>query len=91
METPKTIYLKNYSPPAFIVDHIDLTFDIEDDQTRVISRLHVRKDRGIADQNPSLVFDKGDYEILSVIADGMVLLPGEYGTKNDSLSRSQKE
>ena len=86
METPKTIYLKNYSPPAFIVDHIDLTFDIEDDQTRVISRLHVRKDRGIADQIPSLVFDKGDYEILSVIADGMVLLPGEYGTKNDSFT-----
>ncbi len=83
MEKPKTIYLKNYTSPAFIVDHMDLTFDIREDQTTVISRLAVRKNRSEADQNTPLVFDKGDYEILSVIAGGMVLLPGEYGADDD--------
>ncbi|OGR56372.1 MAG: aminopeptidase N [Desulfobacula sp. RIFOXYB2_FULL_45_6] len=86
METPKTIYLKDYSTPAFIVDHIDLTFDIEDGQTKVTSRLNVRKNRDAANQTDSFVFDKGDCEIVSVIADGMVLLPGEYETDNDSFT-----
>jgi aminopeptidase N len=86
MKTPKTIYLKNYTPPRFIVDHIDLTFDIKDDQTRVTSRLHVLKNRDMADSNTPLVFDKGDCEILSVVAGGMVLLPGEYGVEDDFFS-----
>src|SRR3989339_1165249 len=86
MKTPKTIYLKDYTPPAYIVDHIDLTFDIEDDQTKVISRLHVLKSRDVADPNTTLAFDKGDCEILSVIAGGMVLLPGEYGTDSDTFT-----
>ncbi|MFA5905243.1 MAG: aminopeptidase N, partial [Desulfobacula sp.] len=83
MKNPKTIYLKDYTPPLFIVDHIDLTFDIGDDQTKVISRLTVRKNMDIADQNIPLSFDKGDCEIISVIADGMMLLPGEYGLTDD--------
>src|SRR3989339_148386 len=86
MKTPKTIYLKDYTPPAYIVDHIDLTFDIEDAQTKVISRLHVRKNRDVADPDTTLAFDKGDCEILSVIADGMVLLPGEYGANDESFT-----
>ncbi len=86
MKKPKTIYLKDYISPAFIVDHVDLTFDIRDDQTTVISRLTVRKNMDIADQNTLLVFDKGDYEIISVIAGGMVLLPGEYGADDDTFT-----
>ncbi len=86
METCKIIYLKNYNPPVYIVDYIDLTFDIRDDQTQVSSKLNVRRNKDIAGQNTPLVFNKGDCEILSVIADGMVLLPSEYGADDESFT-----
>jgi aminopeptidase N len=37
----------------------------------------------VADKPTAIVFDKGDFEISSVIADGMVLMPGEYETGHD--------
>jgi aminopeptidase N len=86
MKTLRTIYLKDYTPPTFIVDTIDLTFDIREDETMATSRLHVRRNTDRVDQNTALVFDKGDYEILSVIADGMVLLPGEYGADHETFT-----
>ena len=86
MKTPRTIYLKDYTPPAFIVDSIDLTFDIREDETMVTSKLNVRRNMDRADQNTALVFDKGGYEILSVIAAGLVLSPGEYGMENESFT-----
>ncbi|MDA8134487.1 MAG: aminopeptidase N [Desulfobacteraceae bacterium] len=86
MKTPRTIYLKDYTPPAFIVDTIDLTFDIREDETMATSRLHVRRNTDREDQNTALVFDKGDYEILSVIADGLVLLPGEYRADDETFT-----
>ncbi len=83
MEKPKTIYLKDYTPPKFFVDHVDLIFDIEDDQTKTTSKLTIRKNKNVADEQTSLVFDKGPLEIVSVVADGMLLLPEEYQVGDD--------
>ncbi len=80
MKTPKKIYLKDYTPPAFFVDQADLTFEIKEDQTQVSSHLKIRKNKMAADKDTSLVFDKGSFDIISVIAGGMVLLPEEYET-----------
>jgi len=78
MKTPEKIYLKDYTPPAFFVDHADLTFEIKEDHTRVSSNLKIRKNKAVADANSPLVFDMGKFEIISVIAGGMVLMPHEY-------------
>jgi aminopeptidase N len=76
---PYTVkYLKDYRPAAFIVDTIDLTFDIFDEATRVTSRLKIRRNSEVADESTPLVLNKGRYEISSVVANGMLLLPGEY-------------
>lgn len=83
MEKPKTVYLKEYTPPEFIVDQVDLIFEIEDDQTKVTSTLKIRKSKDVADEQTPLVFDKGQFEICSVVADGMVLLPEEYLVGDD--------
>jgi len=83
MEKPKTIYLKDYRQPEFIVDRIDLTFEIDTHQTKVTSLLNIHKHEDLKNKPIPLVFDKGDYDILSVIADGMVLLPGEYESGGD--------
>lgn len=80
MKTPETIYLKNHRPAEFMVDAIDLTFEINEDQTRVTSVMQIHKNKDAPGEHPSLIFDKGPLEILSVVADGMVLLPEEYQT-----------
>ncbi|NOX32324.1 MAG: aminopeptidase N [Deltaproteobacteria bacterium] len=83
MKTHETIYLKDYKKAQFIVDEVDLTFDIREDQTKVTSILKIHKNLDIAGEKTSLVFDKGDFKIASVIANGMLLLPGEYEAKNE--------
>ncbi len=80
MKTPQTKYLKDYRPFEFIVDHVDLKFDIRKDHTQMTSTLKLRKNTDIAQENSPLVLNKGPYEITSVIAGGMVLLPSEYQT-----------
>ncbi|MGB2408821.1 MAG: hypothetical protein ACPH9T_07865, partial [Paracoccaceae bacterium] len=35
----QTIYLSDYKPPAFLVDDVHLTFQLDPRKTRVISRI----------------------------------------------------
>ncbi|MCP4022645.1 MAG: aminopeptidase N [Desulfobacteraceae bacterium] len=83
MKTHNKIYLKDYVPPNFLIDHIDLTFELTNDYTQVTSLLQVVKNKDVANDATSLVFDKGDFKISSVIANGMVLLPDEYEAGKD--------
>jgi aminopeptidase N len=83
MKKPKTIYLKDYKPPAFMVDTIDLTFEMNENQTQVTSVMQIHRNQEEEDKYAPLVFDKGDFEILSVVADGMVLLADEYQIGDD--------
>ncbi len=39
----KTIYLKDYQQPDFWIEHVDLTFELEEEQTRVVSKLQLKK------------------------------------------------
>ena len=78
MNEHKKIQLKDYRPFEFIIDHVDLIFDIRDDHTRVTSKLKMRKDPAWTDETTPLVLNKGKFDIVSVVAGDMVLLPGEY-------------
>jgi len=78
MKTLNKIYLKDYIPPSFFIDQVDLIFDIGKDQTKVTSNLKIKKNSDVADKTTPLVLNIGDYKIISVIADSMVLLPKEY-------------
>jgi aminopeptidase N len=40
---PKPIYLKDYQRPAFIVNQIDLTFNLDDQHTIVHSRMDIQR------------------------------------------------
>jgi len=41
----KTIFLKDYKVPDFIIEHVDLTFELEEERTRVYSILKLKKQR----------------------------------------------
>ena len=39
----KTIYLKDYQQPDFWIEQVDLTFELEEQRTRVVSQLQLKK------------------------------------------------
>ncbi len=62
---PKTIHLKDYTPPPFKVESVDLDVDIRDDHAIVRAKLAVRR---LAPGN--LVLDGDEVELVSVAVDG---------------------
>ena len=67
-DTPQTVYLKDYTPPAFLVDAVDLDFVIGADSTTVSATLAMR--RNPATPKQPLVLDGDELETLSVAVDG---------------------
>jgi len=49
----KTIYLKEYKKPDFLIEHVELTFELDEEQTRVYSVLQIR--RNTSDETAPLV------------------------------------
>lgn len=49
----KSIYLKDYQQPDFLIDHVDLTFELHEEQTRVVSVMQISKNT--TDENTSLI------------------------------------
>ena len=82
MEKHKKKYLKDYRPPEYWIDKIDLHFDLNENQTKVTSKMNIRRNLNSADKNTPMVFNCAAEEVLSVIAEDMVLYPGEYELKD---------
>src|SRR5689334_25323853 len=62
---PKTIHLKDYAPPAYRVESVDLDIDIRDDHALVRARLAIGR-QGAA---VPLVLDGEELELLSLSVD----------------------
>ncbi len=67
-DTPQTVYLRDYTPPAFLVDTVDLDFVIEAGATTVSAALALRRNPARPPQ--PLVLDGEELETLSVAVDG---------------------
>jgi aminopeptidase N len=77
---PKTIHLKDYTPPAFRVETIDLDVDIRADDALVTARLEVRRNA----PGP-LVLDGDELELVSVALDGKPLGKDRFSVKAEEL------
>ena len=49
--TPKTIHLKEYTPPLFFIDTVNLRFELGEEETRVVSELEVRRNNTVDGAN----------------------------------------
>ena len=66
LKKPQAQYLKDYQAPPFLIDHIDLTFDLLPLNTRVTSIMTItKKIAGVAD----LVLDGIDLTLISITVD----------------------
>ena len=60
-DTPQTVYLKDYTPPAFWIDTVDLDFDIDAGGTTVSATLALRLARVCENATiVTIVCDRGD-------------------------------
>ena len=80
-EAPITIHLKNYQAPAWLVDAVDLRFNILEAHTEVFARLTVRRNPARTDKAP-LMLDGEDMKLKQLVVDGRVMAAGAF-TLND--------
>ena len=81
---PQAIHRRDYAPPAYRTENTALAFDLEDGETTVRSRLHIRRAPD-AEAAAPLVLDGQDLELLSVHLDGRLLSGNEYQVDEESL------
>ena len=81
---PGAIRLRDYRPPAFLIDTVDLLFDLRETGTRVVSRLAIR--RNPEGEGGSLRLDGEGLEPVWVRLDGRELTSEHYRIDADSLT-----
>jgi aminopeptidase N len=64
--TPRTLHLKDYTPPAFLIPRVELDVDIREDHALVKAKLQVRRNGG----SGPLALDGDELELVSVTLDG---------------------
>ena len=82
---PQTIYLKDYAPPAFLVEHVALDVDIRQDDALVQAKLRIRRNPKAADPKAPLALDGEELELMSVAIDGARLRDNTYSLDPERL------
>jgi aminopeptidase N len=83
---PPTIYLKDYQPPAFLIDRVTLDVDIRADDTIVRATLAVRRNPAAARHDAPLDLDGDELELVSVAVDGALLRANQYAVSPAKLT-----
>ncbi|OOZ43463.1 aminopeptidase N [Solemya velum gill symbiont] len=71
----RAIHLSDYQPPAYLVDQVDLTFDLRNKGTKVKARLELRRN---GEHNDPLLLDGEQLNTLSVAIDGNKLAESDF-------------
>ncbi len=84
--SPIRIYRKDYRPPAFWIDEVDLDFHLRDEETLIRARLRMRRNRAGARADVPLVLDGVGLELRAIFVGERELAPGEYEVGPESLT-----
>ncbi len=71
------IRLADYAPPAFLIDTVDLTFELDEAATKVVSRLALRRNPA-AQNGAGLHLDGEALTLVRLTRDGSRLAEGDY-------------
>jgi aminopeptidase N len=85
MADNKKHYLKDYKKPDYLVDHVDLEFDLDETQTVVTSSLTVRADYDDDGKVKPMFLDGEELKLLSVSIDGKKLKKDEYELTDEGM------
>jgi len=85
---PKSIYLKDYQPSDFIIEHVYLHFDLNEEQTDVKSVLKMQRNPKSKHQKAALILNGENMELKAVSIDGRLLEDSEYKVNDTHLTIS---
>ena len=83
-ETGQVFKLKDYKPTDFVVERIDLTFELDPKETKIVSRVIMHRREGVA-ADAELVLDGDELTLDSVQLDGNDIEPSLYEATPESL------
>ncbi len=69
---PQPVRLAEYTPPAYLIDHVHLTFRLHPEKTRVLSRIDFRRNPGV-EVGADLLLDGENLKLISARIDGSSL------------------
>jgi len=75
---PQPVRLAEYRPPPFLIDTVDLVFELEDRDTRVKSRLRIRRNPSSSDPTAPLHLDGEELALVSLALNGELLGANRY-------------
>ena len=83
----RTVHLKDYRPPAFLIETTDLRVELFEDCALVRARLRLRRNEasGVVHE-PDLVLQGEHLELERVLLDATELQPGQYLTSAETLT-----
>jgi aminopeptidase N len=82
----QTIYRKDYTPPAYVVDTIHLRFELGEETTRVNSRLAIRANDETARGAQPLHLDGHRCDLVGLSLDGIPLSKDRYTVDDEGLN-----
>ena len=85
-DTPQTIRLGDYLPPEFLIDRVDLHFDLGEEETRVSARLELRRNPRSSAEGRALRLHGEQLDMLSLALDEVPLGAEDYLIDPDGLT-----
>ena len=83
-DSPQTIYRKDYTPPSYLVDTVELGFDLDPAQTVVANRVKLRHNPD--SKSRELVLHGEDIELVAIRMNGVALKADQYILGNNTLT-----
>ncbi len=83
---PPAIRLQDYRPPAYLVDELELHFDLSESATRVRARLGCRRHPDLAGAPAPLELYGCQLQLVALRLDGRALAPGDYTIEGETLT-----
>jgi aminopeptidase N len=85
-DSPRPHRLKDYRPPAYLVDHVDLDFALDPERTEVKAVLKIRRNPAAGTAGKALVLDGEQLDLKQIAIDGKALAPRDYKLDATSLT-----
>ena len=82
--TPKTIYLKEYTPPSFWIDTVNLRFELGEEETRVVSEMELRRNADVPGPN-MLELHGEQLRLGAIFIDGHALGDADFTVSDEKL------
>ncbi|MFZ5760074.1 MAG: aminopeptidase N [Thermodesulfobacteriota bacterium] len=85
-DMPDIIYRRDYAPPPYLIDEVDLSFSLGEEMTEVVACLNCRRNPAHGDGPTPLVLNGEKLELVALRLDQRSLAEDEYHRNGESLT-----